>query len=181
MPLPLTRFQYQSPPNSGGNDGALPLAWVPNWNTKWMNLTDPQIAAFQAFPQDLIAYIAYSRWIWEVRGTSTPGPPTPYITVPVSTGIQLYTDDRSQAKISQLAQAVDKGTVTVTPGNLFPFLAVNGVFMLSASDVEAVYGYVVRYVQSTYAIAATLIGQVQGGQVTTRAPIDAAFAAITVQ
>jgi hypothetical protein len=176
-----SQFLYQSPPNSGRNDGALPLVYDPGWND-WSNLTPQQTAAFQAFPQDLFFYIGVQRWQWETRGRNTPGPPTSYITIPADgsaiAGIQLTMDDRSQNKISGLRQNIDNGVIMVFP---FPFIALNGVFMLSAADCRALHAYCVRYVQSTYAIAASLIAQVQGGTLKTRAPIDAAFAAIVVQ
>jgi hypothetical protein len=179
MPLPPTQFQYQSPPGSGSNDGALPQVWDPAWQKWASSLTQQQIAAFQAFPQDLIAYIAYSRWIWEVRGSSTPGPPTPYITVPIQTGIQLLMDRERRGLIAEAKQAIDNGALVIA-GSTFPLLAFNGTYLISANDLTALYGYVVRYVASTFVIAGVLTAQVQGGQITTRAPIDAAFAGIQV-
>ena len=41
---------YQSPPGSGGNDGALPTAYDPKWQF-WTNLTPAQIEKFQSFPE----------------------------------------------------------------------------------------------------------------------------------
>jgi hypothetical protein len=167
---------------SSSLNGALPTVYVQNWGS-FTDLTSAQILAYQAFPQDLIAYIRIRRWHWEICATSTTGPP-PFITLPASAGalagIQLLTDQASQAKVAALKQAIDNGAV-IDQGQGFPFLAVDGVHMVSAADITAIYGYLIRWVQQTYGIAAQLIAQVTSQGITTRAPIDAAFAAMMVQ
>lgn len=176
---------YESPPGSGSNNGAIPTQYLVGWNT-YTNLTSAQILAFQAFPQDLIAYIALRRWQKEICSSLASGQVN-YITLPTSvsnpniSGLQLTTDMVSQQKIAGVKQGIDNGTITIT-GSTFPFLAVNGVAMLSASDITALYGYVVRYVQNTYEVAANCLAQVNAvpQTLTTRAAVDSAFAAIAV-
>lgn len=176
---PTTKL-YQSPPGSGGNDGALPSSYDQRW-WSYTNLTPQQILAFQAFPQDLQKYIVLLRWQHEVR--QLPGNAANYITLPdgmgAISGIQLLTDVVSQQKIAAVKQAIDNGTLVIV-GATFPFLAVNGVFLLSAADITALYGCVVRHVQATYTTAADLLGQVNAKTLTTHAAVDAAFASIQV-
>jgi hypothetical protein len=61
---------FQSPPGSGGNDGAMPLAYEPLWQY-FTNLTPAQIAAFQAMPE-WTAFVAKVQA--DPSGTSIPVP-----------------------------------------------------------------------------------------------------------
>jgi hypothetical protein len=146
---------------------AVPTSYDPSWQL-FVNLTPAQIAAFQAFPQDLTKYVGIRRWQTEIAGITLP------------TGVRLATDQTSQSKIAALKQAIDNGTVNST--GVFPFLALDGVHQLSAADITVLYGFVVRYVQATYVVAASLLAGVNAipQTITTRAQVDAAFAAITV-
>jgi hypothetical protein len=168
-------------------NGALPTQYDPGWQS-YTDLSVEQIAAFQAFPQDLTKYIGIRRWQTEINAWPAGSKPA-YITLPTVaanptiSGMQLATDALSQQRIAALKQAIDNGAVAPSAIQRVPFLAVNGVYQLTASDVTALYSYVVRYVQATYSVAATLLAQVNATPqtLTTRAPVDAAFAAIIVQ
>jgi hypothetical protein len=175
----------QTPSNL--SSGQIPTTYDPNW--AFYNdpkLTPAQIAAFQAFPQDLTKYTGTRRWQKEICST-VPGVSyltASFITIPSSAsadiaGLQITTDLVSQQKIAAVKQAFDNGTLTGT----MPFLAVNGVRNLSAADITALYGYVVRYVQATYVTAATLLAGINASPqtITTRAQVDAAFAAIVIE
>src|SRR5690242_10426132 len=98
-----------------GLNGALPTVYDPNWQ-RYTDLSPAQIAAFQAFPQDLAKYIALRRWQTEIcSALPATGKPN-YITLPndgsAVAGIQLVTDADSQRKIAALKQALDNGAVT---------------------------------------------------------------------
>ena len=79
MPIPITPLspppKYQSPPGSGGNDGALPTTYDPAWQT-YTNLTQAQIAAFAHFPQDLLIYAHQRRWEAQITILQPPTLPT---------------------------------------------------------------------------------------------------------
>jgi hypothetical protein len=169
-----------------GLNGAIPTTYDPAWQT-YTDLSPAQIEAFKSFPQDLAKYIGVRRWNWELCLVSAAGPSVPYITLPSSAGttiagMQLLTDAESQRKIAALKQAIDSG-VLVDQGQGFPFLAVNGVYMVSAADITSIYGYVVRWVQQTYSIAAQLLAQVSATpqQISSRSAVDSAFAAVNVK
>lgn len=53
--VPASGILYQSPPNSGSNDGAIPQAYDTAWPT-YINLTSAQRSAFMAMPADLLRY-----------------------------------------------------------------------------------------------------------------------------
>jgi len=183
MPQP-TVIYYQSPPGSGGNDGALPTTYDPLWQY-YVNLTQEQIAAFQAFPEDLVKYTAHRRWQWEISATSSDGlgPAQHYLTIPADgtaiAGMQVYADDRSQNKISYLFQGTTSGAFTHGPAGTTPFLARNGTYWLAHADITALYGYVMRWIQQSYVTAANLYDQINVSPptVTSRAQVDAAFQA----
>ncbi len=160
MTFPAPERDYQSPPNSGGNDGALPTVYVPQWNG-YTNLSEAQKTAFRGFPQDLMVYSQLRRWGAEISGTTV-------------AGIPLTTQDRDQQKIAALKQAFDTGVIS----SVQFFDASGAVQTVNAAAATAIYSGVVTFVQSTYTTAATLQAQILAKTVTTRAQIDAAYAAI---
>jgi hypothetical protein len=174
MPLnPLNR------PNLSGLNGAIPAVYDPMWQT-YTDLSPTQILAFQGFPQDLAKYIAQVRWQWEIAASWAQGPSTPGITLPANigaiSGIQLMVDDRSKQLLAGLRQGLDTGDIVPGP-NGFPFIAVNGVFMLQAADIKTLVGYVFRWVQASFATAAQALAAVNANPqaITTRAQVDSLF------
>lgn len=57
----IPTWLFQSPANSGANDGAMPLAYDINWQ-RYTNLTADQIQWFQAQPewQNFLTYVVLS-------------------------------------------------------------------------------------------------------------------------
>lgn len=162
--MPPIQRLYQSPANSGGNDGALPTVYDPSWQS-YTNLTPAQVEAFQGFPQAIQDYSSYSRWIKEISDLTLPN------------GIKLAMDSESQRKIAGLKQAFDSGALTGT----VPFVAKDGVHQLAAADVTALFQACVARVQATYAAHANVINGTNANPrtITSRAQVDAAFAAIS--
>lgn len=153
---------YHSPPGSGGNDGALPTVYDPAW-MRFTNLTPAQIVAFQGFPQDLLLYASTRRWLAEISGTTV-------------SGIPLNTQDRDQAKVSQLKQAFDAGVIA---GGTVSFSDATGnIQTVNAATATALYAAIVAFVQSTYTTYANLFAGINAKTITTRKQIDAAYAAI---
>lgn len=102
-PLPVDpklRNPFQSPPGSGGNDGASPTTYDTGWQ-KYTNLTSNQIEAFQAFPQDLQYYATQKGWEFEQKGFSTSGINKTYITA-------------MRAAVDTLVAAVNATPATIT-------------------------------------------------------------------
>jgi hypothetical protein len=132
---------------------------------------------------DLLAFIAYWRWQTETCCTLPISSPQ-FITLPESvsnpniSGLQIITDAPSQGKIAAVKQALDNGTLS----GPITFITINGPVTLTASDITALYGYVVRWVQATYEVAASLIigATASAPTITTKDQIMAAFAAIAV-
>lgn len=144
---------------------SVPTTYDPQW-IFFTNLTPTQVLAFQAFPQELAKYVGTKRWLTEIAAITLPS------------GINIDMNALSQQKIAALKQAIDNGTIVVPVGG-FPFIALDGVHMLSAADITNLYTSVVHAVQATYSVAADLIAQINATTITTRAQIDAAFAAIS--
>jgi hypothetical protein len=167
-------------------NGAIPTVYDPKWPS-YIDLSPAQIAAFQAFPQDLTNYVGNLRWWWEISSVPSDGSAgtTPYITIPAGhgtiSGMQVMTDDRSKQLLAGLKQALDAGVLTVPPGG-FPFITGNGVYMLSAQDVTNLSGFVARWVQASFMTAATLLAGINAipQTITTRAQVVAAFKAAMV-
>lgn len=156
---------YFSPPNSNGNDGALPTVYDSNWQA-FNNLTPQQVLAFQSFPQDLVKYAANQRWLAESSGVTIGG-------------ISVTTMDRDQAKVAQLKQAFDNGAIP--PTTVIPFFDANGnIQSVNAAVATILYNGVVAFVESTFKTAATLVAGINAtpATITTRKQIDAAYAAI---
>lgn len=149
---------YQSPPGSNGNDGALPTTWDADWQV-FTNLTTPQIAAFQGMPQDLLFYAAHRRWVKEISGTTVKG-------------IPVGTQDRDQAKISQLKQAFDAGALS---GVVAFNDAAGKTQMLDADGVTALYYAIISFVQKTYSAFASLKSGIAAKTISSRAQVDAAY------
>lgn len=153
MPIKL----YQSPPNSGSNDGAAPQNYDPLWQA-FVNLTPSQILAFQSFPQDLIKYTSIRRWQAELSGVTVGG-------------IPLTTDSESQSKISQLKQAFDTGAISQVS-----FKDATGNFhSVDLAAATAVYTGVVQFIQALRDAEATIVTGINGSTITTRKQIDAAI------
>jgi hypothetical protein len=176
----------QFPSNISGLNGAIPTVYDPAWPT-YVDLGPAQILAFQAFPQDLTNYVGNLRWWWEISSVPSDGsgPATSYLTIPAGhgtiSGMQVQTDDRSKQLLAGLKQALDAGVLTIPPGG-FPFIARNGVYLLSAQDVTNLSGFVARWVQNTFMAAATLLQGINAipQTITTRAQVVAAFKAAMI-
>ncbi len=163
MTFPAPERFYQSPPDSGNNDGALPKSYDPLWQG-YTNLTQAQVAAFKSFPEDLAIHLKFRRWQAEISGTTVGG-------------IPLSTQDRDQLKIAALKQAFDTGALTGT----IPFFdAAGNVHVVDAAAATAIYNGVVAFVAQTFKTAAQLDAAVKAASptITSRAQIDAAYAAI---
>jgi hypothetical protein len=162
--MPVLGPSYQSPPGSGGNDGALPKVWDPGYQN-YINLTPQQVVAFQSMPQALLLYAGTRRWMAEISGTTVAGVP-------------LTTQDRDQSKISQLKQAYDTGVKTGTTSFSD---AVGNTQVVDAAAVTAIYTGIVLFVDATYETYATLKAGIKAAQptITTRKQIDTAYAAIS--
>jgi hypothetical protein len=163
---------YQSPAGSNGNDGALPAAYVPGWQA-YTNLTTPQIAAFQAFPQDLTIYASSRRWLAEISGTSVTYAPTGAaapVTIPLDTG------DRSKTLLIGLRQAADDGLVTSTA-----FADTAGNFhTVDAAGIKAVHQAVMSFVQALFMAQTQLAAGIKAKPptISTRSQIDAAYGSL---
>jgi hypothetical protein len=108
---------------------------------------------------DLVAYAADLRWRREVGGITIGG-------VPVAT------DDRSKMMIlgARVAAAANPGWETVWHGSDGETYPLNAAQMIAISDaVEA-------HVNSTFSTFAVVKADVEAGDITTTAEIDAAFA-----
>lgn len=107
----------------------------------------------------LVAYAADKRWRVEVGGT-------------VVGGVPISTDDRSKIMImgARVAAAADAGWTTVWHGADGQTYPINATQMIAISDaVEA-------HVNATFATFASVKADIDAGDITTLAEIDAAFA-----
>jgi hypothetical protein len=158
------RPAYQSPPNSGGNDGALPTVYDPIWQS-YVNLTTAQQFAFQGFPQALTWYAGVQRWLAEISGTSVTFTPTGSA-VPIT--IALDTGDRSKTLLIGARQAIDDGLVTT--------VSFNG-YALDAAGTKTVHSAVMAFVQALFAAQNKILAGI-GSSITSWSQIDAIYAAI---
>lgn len=163
MPQIPQQRNYQSPPGSGINDGALPQVFDTTWQG-YTNLSAAQVAAFQAFPQDLLAYVSLRRWLAEESGIT-------------ALGVPITTRASDQDKISQLKQGFDTGAIT---GTVSFSDAAGNTQTVNAAAATAIYTAVVQFVQSTYTAMANLKAGIKATPptITKRSQIDAALAAI---
>jgi len=155
--------------NLSGLNGQTPKEFMPEWQT-FTDLSQEQIAAFQAMPEDLHKYIAAKRWQKEMTNISIPD----NAANKKLRGLQVAMSEVSQSKVAGLKQAIDAGVIS---GDV-QFSALNGVRQLGAKDVGDLYAHVVKYVQESYAIAADLHQKVDAGKIKGRAAVDAAFNAL---
>lgn len=149
---------------------AIPTVWDPNW-PNYVDLTTAQVAAFEAFPQDLIRYAGTIRWYYEIRSfPQSSSMPNPYITV---AGITVVTNTDNLTKITALAldaQLNNADTYSIT---------VNGtVFNLNATQAIALFNGVRAYVQQCRNIEAQMINGINANTITSRSQIDTAFAVL---
>jgi len=152
---------------------AVPATYDPTWQG-YTNLTPAQIAAFQAMPQDLIKYAGQRRWQKEI-GSTVQGVSylsQSYITVG---GIQVTTNDGDLIRLlglNEWAKANPNGTTSFTD---------NGVAVsITAAQAAALFAAVMAFIQACRQAEATLIAGINATPptVTSRAQVDAAFAAI---
>jgi hypothetical protein len=109
----------------------------------------------------LIAYAADKRWRTAIKGTTV-------------AGIPLLTDDGSQAKIAQVKQAFDSGTILSTT-----FKGASGNFVtVNAAQMTALYAGVVAHVQACYAAEALAAAAVNAGTALDYAAVDMFFSGI---
>lgn len=157
---------YQSPPGSGGNDGALPTTYDPQW-PQYTNLTDAQKTAFKGFPQDLLTYTAQSQYLASLSGTSAT----------IAAGaINLLTDPISvQATTNCYLNSRDAFTAVVHFTD-----AAGTIHAVGVPDMKTIYGAIVKFLDTIVSTALNLIGQINATPptVTTRAQIDSAFVAV---
>lgn len=158
---------------------AIPTTWDPSWNS-FTNLTPAQIAAFQAFPQDLTLYTSSQRWQFENRMFAANRVPLPnnYVTIG---GVPVYPSADNIGKITAMAldaqmNAADSYTFTVSAPP--PTVGLATVYTLTAAQAIALFSGVRAYVQQCRDIEGQLVNGINGGTITSRAQIDAAFAGL---
>lgn len=167
--MPLNTI-YQSPPNSGGNDGALPAIYVQNWQF-FTNLTPAQILAFQSFPQDLTKYAAMRRWQAEVLANL----PVTVTLQGTPTVLQIDMTDRGQSRIDKLARKGATVTATVM------FLDATGtMFQLGIPAIAAIDMAVANFIEQLFTTLNTIVAGINAAPatITTRKQIDAAIAVV---
>src|SRR5262245_39551840 len=96
---------YESPPGSGGNDGALPAQYIDKWHI-YINLTQQQVVAFQSFPQDLMKYLRQRTSLAQISGVT--------ITLASGLSIPMPTGPDDQFHFSQVQQAFRETVITST-------------------------------------------------------------------
>lgn len=108
---------------------------------------------------DLATYAADARWRKEVGGI-------------VVAGVPIATDDRSKLMITgaRVAAMADQGWSTVWHGADGRTYPVNAAAMIAISDA------VQAHVNAGFATFATVKAAIEGGDITTTAEVDAAFA-----
>lgn len=117
-------------------------------------------AAFQAKAKaDLLAYAASMRFRRETGGIVVAGQP-------------VATDRESQALISG-AYAL----VQAQPDTTIRFKTPSGFVTLGSTQMAAIAVAVAQHVQACFALEADIAGDIEAGEVTTLAAIDAAFSA----
>jgi hypothetical protein len=147
----------------------LPFAWSAEGVTYGASLTTQQRAAIEAVvaahnptivgKPALTSYAADKRWQKETGGT-------------VVGGVPISTDDRSKIMImgARVAAAADAEWTTVWHGSDGQTYPINATQMIAISDaVEA-------HVNATFATFASVKADIDAGDITTLAEIDAAFA-----
>jgi hypothetical protein len=148
----------------------VPIAYDPAWQT-YTNLTPAQIAAFQAFPQDLLKYASSRRWLAETSVL-----PVTVTLLGVPTVLQIDTSDRGQARIDKLSRKwAANATATTT------FVDATGTpYALNAAAIIAIDNAVTNLIEVLF----TAYGQLMAGinaatpTITKRSQIDAAYATI---
>lgn len=147
----------------------LPFAWSSEGVTYGADLTTQQRAAIEAVvaahnptivgKPALVAYAADKRWQTEVGGI-------------VIGGVPVSTDDRSKIMImgARVAAAADAGWATVWHG------ADGQTYPLNATQMVAISNAVEAHVNATFATFASVKADIDEGDITTLAEIDAAFA-----
>lgn len=151
---------------------AIPTVYDGSWRS-YTDLTKDQIAAFQAFPQDLLKYNAGQRWLYEIRAfPSTMVPqPNPYILV---NGIPIFTSPPSNvAWINGLATDAQNN-----PGKTFNYTAQSVVYVLTSDQAIGLFAGLRAYIQQCRDIEASNINGINAGTITLQSQIDQAFAVL---
>lgn len=149
---------------------AVPTAYEASWQT-YTNLTQPQIAAFQAFPADLVKYASFKRWAKEVSPLTISDNANATVN-----GVVLDMGSESQRYMSDAKQAFDNGTLT---GSI-SFNAKDGAHTFNAADIASIYAAKTERIQETRTALGTLVVGINAAPptITSRAQIDAAFAVL---
>lgn len=156
---------YESPPGSGGNDGATPTVYDPNWQY-YTNLTPNQIAWFSSQPQYLVSY-AYAQ-----RRQKETGVLGPQLTV---AGMPVNTNDRAVADLANVAMTATRGATAVF------HIAINGVvYTLSAVQALALFDNTNKFLNACRTVETQMVtgANATPPTITSTSQIDAAFAAI---
>lgn len=162
------------PQRVSGLNGALPTTYDPAWQG-YTDLTPAQIAAFQAFPQDLVKYAGARRWQKEncfvVAGITYLS--QNYITVD---GIQVVAPAQNAGLLLGLAYWAQRN-----PGKTTSFTNNGTAVTITTDQALSICDGVTAYVQACRSAEALLLGEINATPpaVTSRAQIDAEFAAIS--
>jgi hypothetical protein len=165
---PLQRSAVPYPYGTG-----IPTQWIPNWYA-FTNLTDDQITAYEAFPQDLVSYTSTVRNYYQARAfpQNMSPMPNPYITVNT---VPIYPNDRVRGQLIQIALSVMRA-----PTALYN-LTINGtVYHLTSAQAAGLLDGLNSYDNQARTIEANTINGINATPptITTRAQIDAAFAVL---
>jgi hypothetical protein len=166
-PFPPDRY-YQSPPNSGANDGATPTVYESNW-WRYVNLTPNQSAWFASQPPYLVFYAA------QIRSQKELGSLGPQITVG---GIPIPTHTSAVTYFNQLGI---NGILGATgPSATYSFV-INGVsYTLGLPQIKTLYSGLAKFINNCHTVEAQMVTNANATPptITSTSQIDAAFAAI---
>lgn len=165
MNAPMT--PSNRPQRLSGLNGALPTKYDPLYRT-YSDISAAQIAVFEAFPQDLIKYAGTRRWQKEIAGIMV-------------NGMAVSTAEADRSLLNGLAITAQRSP----PDKTFSFTDNGVAYTLTSAQALALFDAVSGYIQACRSAEATLIAAINPTPpvqptVTSRAQIDAAFAAIKV-
>lgn len=156
---------FQSPPNSGGNDGAMPLVYDMTWQS-FTNLTDAQQQWFRSQPEWLTRYAGIKRWHKEIGG----------ITVG---GIFIDTSDNSRALIDGLAIRAMRDQL-INPSATYTLTSKGSASQLTIDQALGLFDAVSGFIQACRAAEGLMTNGANAAKptVNSEAQIDAALAAV---
>lgn len=147
-----------------GLNGTIPTQYDPIWPV-YTDLNAVQIAAFQAFPQDLINYTSIKRWQKEIAGM-------------VLNNMTIVLDATGLALLSGLAIRAQRDQ-SANASTSYTFTSQGNCITLSPSQALALFDAVSVFIQQCRSAEGVIVGNINSGLITSRSQVDSDLSSIS--